>query len=78
MLRECIKLTPSHICIVYNSQRRSVNIKSSSITRSNNSPPLILKFFQNKKKDNSSLDNRKTNIYNSIIRQISLLVSKAS
>ena len=43
MLHECIKCTPSQICIVYNSQRRSVRMKSSSITRSNNSPPLILK-----------------------------------
>lgn len=43
ILHEWIKCTPSQICIIYSSQRRSVRIKSSSITRSNNSPPLILK-----------------------------------
>ena len=74
MLLVCIKFTPSQICIMYNSHRRSVRIKSSSMTRSNNSPPLILKrrILLNRLTEWSSCP------YNSMIRQMSPLVSKAS
>lgn len=42
MLVLCMYWTPSQICLTKRMQSRSVRLKSSATTRSNNSPPDIL------------------------------------